>query len=108
MMMIDSAAVQAAMLRLGVGVMELAKIAEIPPKTISALHRRDKPVYLPTLARLAKDDTCKGGSVMNLRELLIRALVRYAMTHKLTPTELAAIHRTIHKLEMKNSKECYS
>ena len=54
MMMIDSAAVQAAMLRLGVGVMELAKIAEIPPKTISALHRRDKPVYLPTLARLAK------------------------------------------------------
>ena len=54
MMMIDSAAVQAAMLRLGVGVTELAKIAEIPPKTISALHRRDKPVYLPTLARLAK------------------------------------------------------
>lgn len=54
MMMIDSGAVQAAMLRLGVGVTELAKIAEIPPKTISALHRRDKPVYLPTLARLAK------------------------------------------------------
>lgn len=45
---------------------------------------------------------------MNLRELLIRALVRYAMTHKIAPTELAAIHRTIHKLEMKNSKECYS
>ena len=42
MMMIDSAAVQAAMLRLGVGVTELAKIAEIPPKTISAIHRRDK------------------------------------------------------------------
>lgn len=44
---------------------------------------------------------------MNLRELLIRALVRYAVTHKLTPTELAAIHRTIDKLEMKNSKECF-
>ena len=54
MMMIDSVAVQAAMLRLGVGVMELAKIAEIPPKTISALHRRDKPVFLKTLARLAQ------------------------------------------------------
>ena len=53
-MIINSAAVQAAMLRLGVGVTELAKIAEIPPKTISALHRRDKPVFLPTLARLAK------------------------------------------------------
>ena len=54
MMMIDSVAVQAAMLRLGVGVTELAKIAEIPPKTISAIHRRDKPVFLKTLARLAK------------------------------------------------------
>ena len=54
MMMIDSVAVQAAMLRLGVGVMELSKIAEIPPKTISILHRHDKTVFLPTLARLAK------------------------------------------------------
>lgn len=54
LMMIDSSAVQAAMLRLGVGVTALAKLAGIPPKTISALHRRDKPVYLPTLARLAK------------------------------------------------------
>lgn len=54
MMIINAAAVQAAMLRLGWGVMKLAKIAEIPPKTISALHRRDKPVYMPTLARLAK------------------------------------------------------
>ena len=53
-MMIDSAAVQAAMLRLGVGVRELAESAQIPTKTISALHRRDKPVFLPTLARLAK------------------------------------------------------
>lgn len=54
MMMIDSGAVQAAMLRLGVGVTELAELARIPPKTISTLHRRDKPVFLPTLARLAK------------------------------------------------------
>ena len=54
MMMINSAAVQTAMLRLGVGVMELAELARIPPKTISTLHRRDKHVYLPTLARLAK------------------------------------------------------
>lgn len=52
--MIDSGAVQAAMLRLGVGVTELAELARIPPKTISTLHRRDKPVFLPTLARLAK------------------------------------------------------
>lgn len=52
--MINSAAVQAAMLRLGVGVTELAELARIPPKTVSALHRRDKPVFLPTLSRLAK------------------------------------------------------
>lgn len=54
MMIINAAAVQAAMLKLGVGVMKLAELAKIPPKTISALHRRDKPVYMPTLARLAK------------------------------------------------------
>ena len=54
MMIINASAVQAAMLKLGVGVLELAELAKIPPKTISALHRRDKPVYLPTLARLAK------------------------------------------------------
>ena len=54
MMIISASAVQAAMLRLGIGVMELAELAKIPPKTISTLHRRDKPVYLPTLARLAK------------------------------------------------------
>ena len=54
MMMIDSGAVQAAMLRLGVGVTELAELARIPPKTISALHRKDKAVFLPTLSRLAK------------------------------------------------------
>ena len=53
-MMIDSRAVQAAMLRLSIGVTELSKIAEIPPKTISTLHRKDKAVFLPTLSRLAK------------------------------------------------------
>ena len=52
--MIDSRAVQAAMLRLGVGVYELAELARIPPKTISTLHRKDKAVFLPTLSRLAK------------------------------------------------------
>lgn len=54
MPMINSAAVQEQMLRLGVGVTKLAELARIPPKTISALHRRDKPVFLPTLSRLAK------------------------------------------------------
>lgn len=54
MAIIDSATVKAIMLRLGIGVMELAKLARIPPKTISALHRHDNKVFLPTLARLAK------------------------------------------------------
>ena len=54
MMIINASAVQEAMLRRGLGVLKLAELAEIPPKTISALHRRDKPVYMPTLARLGK------------------------------------------------------
>lgn len=54
MLIINASLVQAAMLRLGIGVMELAELAKIPPKTISTLHRRDKPVFLPTLSRLAK------------------------------------------------------
>lgn len=54
MLMIDSQAVQAAMLRLGIGVSKLAKLARIPPKTISTLHRKDKAVFMPTISRLAK------------------------------------------------------
>ena len=51
---IDSAKVQALMLERGVGVLELAALAKIPAKTISALHRRDVKVYIPTLTRLAR------------------------------------------------------
>lgn len=54
MLVIDSSAVQSCMLNKGFGVRELATLARIPPKTISALHRRDKAVFLPTLSRLAK------------------------------------------------------
>lgn len=54
MLLINAAIVQALMLKLGIGVMELAELARIPPKTISALHRRDTKVFLPTLSRLAK------------------------------------------------------
>lgn len=54
MMKVDSAKVQALMLKRGVGVLELAKLAKIPAKTISALHRRDAKVYISTLSRLAK------------------------------------------------------
>lgn len=54
MLVLDSAAVQSAMLRKGFGVIELATLAKIPPKTVSTLHRRDKVVFLPTLSRLAK------------------------------------------------------
>ena len=36
MIVIDSAAVQAAMLKREIGVMELAELAKIPPKTVSA------------------------------------------------------------------------
>ena len=54
MLLINAAIVQALMLKLGIGVMELAELARIPPKTISALHRHDTKVFLPTLSRLAK------------------------------------------------------
>lgn len=54
MAIINSSAVQERMLELGVGVIELSELAKIPAKTISALHRKDKRVFIPTLARLAK------------------------------------------------------
>lgn len=54
MLIVNSAAVQAAMLNMGLGVRGLALLAQIPPKTISALHRHNKKVHLPTLSRLAK------------------------------------------------------
>lgn len=53
MAIINSAAVQKRMLELGVGVIELSELARIPAKTISALHRKDKAIFLPTLSRLA-------------------------------------------------------
>ena len=53
-MILDSKAVQAAMLRREIGVMELSKQARIPPKTVSAAHKSDITVTLPTVARLAR------------------------------------------------------
>ena len=53
-MKLNAAAVQSAMLRKAVGVIKLAELSQIPPKTISLAHRRDVVVQVPTLARLAK------------------------------------------------------
>lgn len=54
MMKIDSGKVQALMLEQGIGVIELAERAKISAKTVSALHRRDCTIYIPTLTRLAR------------------------------------------------------
>lgn len=54
MLLINSAIVRTLMLERGIGVTELAELASISPKTISALHRRDIKVFLPTLSRLAR------------------------------------------------------
>ena len=54
MLVVNSAAVQAAMLDKGFGVKKLALISKLPSKTISVLHRQDKQVRIPTLSRLAK------------------------------------------------------
>lgn len=54
MLIVNSAAVQAAMLNKFIGVKELASIAQIPLKTVSTLHRQNKAVRITTLARLAK------------------------------------------------------
>jgi plasmid maintenance system antidote protein VapI len=54
MEIISASAVQSAMLRLELGVMQLAKLANIPVSTICAIHKQDKAITLPTLARLAK------------------------------------------------------
>ena len=51
---VNSSAVQREMLRLGIGVRELAKRAKIPANTVSVLHRKDTRVFIPTLAKLAK------------------------------------------------------
>lgn len=54
MVTLNSSAVQAEMLNLGVGVRELAERAKIPANTVSVLHRKDTRVFLPTLSRLAR------------------------------------------------------
>lgn len=54
MTQVNSSAVQREMLRLGIGVRELAERAKIPANTVSVLHRKDTRVFLPTLSRLAK------------------------------------------------------
>lgn len=54
MLVVNSAAVQAAMLDKGFGVKRLALLAKLPLKTVSALNRRNKGVRIPTLSRLAK------------------------------------------------------
>ena len=53
MLVIDSRAVQAAMLKARVGVLQLARLAQMRPNTISDLSRIDKPVRNETLLRLA-------------------------------------------------------
>ena len=53
MLVIDSRAVQAAMLKARVGVVQLARLAKMRANTISELSRIDKPVRNATLLRLA-------------------------------------------------------
>lgn len=53
-MVIDSRKVQNEMLRLGVGIHELARLAKVTPKIITALQKGDKKVFLPTVSKLAK------------------------------------------------------
>lgn len=58
MLWIDSAALQARMLALGIGVMKLAELARLQPKTVSALHKEDRRVHVTTLHKLAKALQC--------------------------------------------------
>ena len=58
MVWIDSAALQARMLALGIGVMKLAELARLQPKTVSALHREDRRVRIATLFKLAQALKC--------------------------------------------------
>lgn len=58
MLWIDSAALQARMLALGIGVMKLAELARLQPKTVSALHKEDRRVRIVTLFKLAKALQC--------------------------------------------------
>lgn len=53
-MIVDSKAVWAAMLKLGVGTMEVTKLSGLPSKTISNFVQSDRRARVPTIARLAK------------------------------------------------------
>lgn len=53
MVVIDSRAVQEAMLKARVGVVQLARLTHLRPNTISDVSRSDKPVRNETLLRLA-------------------------------------------------------
>lgn len=53
-MIVDSKAVWAAMLKLGVGTMEVTKLSGLPSKTISNFVTADRRARVPTIARLAK------------------------------------------------------
>ncbi len=53
-MIVDSKAVWAAMLKLGVGTMEVTKLSGLPSKTVSNFVTADRRARVPTIARLAK------------------------------------------------------
>ncbi len=54
MLVVDSRAVWAAMLKLGVGTMEVTKLSGLPSKTVSNFVTADRRARVPTIARLAK------------------------------------------------------
>lgn len=54
MMIVSARAVWAAMLKLGVGTMEVTKLSGLPSKTVSNFVTADRRARVPTIARLAK------------------------------------------------------
>lgn len=54
MLVVDSAVIRQAMLNKAVGIMELAKLAKMSPRTISLVYRHDMSVAFSTVTKLAK------------------------------------------------------
>lgn len=54
MMIVNSSEVKAAMLRLGVGTMEVTRLSGLPSKTVSNFVTADRRARVPTIIKLAQ------------------------------------------------------
>ena len=69
MELIISSKLKSAMLKVGVGTIELSRNAKVTPSTVSRFLRKDSPVRIPTLSRLAKALNTDADNLINIDEV---------------------------------------